>query len=488
MMNRGRSFFLILFLFTVFSIALLQGMLDPDLFWHIRGGLDILEKGKIVLADSWNYLYEGKVWVNQQWLVEVILALLYKIGGISAIFYFKGVIAALAAFFIIRSVDRKDPVIPFLTAGIIIILIARYFLMRTQLFSFIFLAALIFLLEKSKPSKRILPILILFALWANIHAFFGLGLLVLGVHTCTVLFIDFLKDKKATVVFEKENLISAVSIPLCAFVTLINPFGIKIWQTAGSLFSQRQETLVSEWLPVWKYPVESNLMFFIYFGLLIFLGVVFSNKIKLRHLAISIPLVIFGFYSVRILPFSVVATAPLFASLLEGLFETSNLEESRLKRFYPYALVFLIALSMGSLSYRVTKPVTIPDRVYREDYPVGAVSYLKENGLKGKIWNEFDWGGFIVFSSKDFKTAIDGRTAVLLFPPGYLEEWRDNVNAKPGWRERLEKGSPDFILLYQDDFLAMELAQGGDWQLLYSDEISALFGRKSKNPAINSPH
>jgi len=66
---------------------------------------------------------------------------------------------------------------------------------------------------------------------------------------------------------------------------------------------------------------------------------------------------------------------------------------------------------------------------------------------------------------------------VLLFPPGYLEEWRDTADVKAGWNERLERGSPDFVLLYQDDFLSMELAQSPAWRLLYADEISALFGR-----------
>jgi hypothetical protein len=480
--------FLLLFVLAVFCVSLLQGMLDPDLFWHIRGGMDILEKGKIVLEDSWNYLCNGKVWVNQQWLVEVILALLYKAGGLSAIFYFKGVVAALAVFFIFKSVQSDKVEVSYLTAAVVTVLIARYFLMRTQLFSFVLLAALIYLLEKFKPSKRVIPLVFLFALWANIHAFFGLGLLVLGIHTCAIIFVDFSKERRITVIFDRENLISAVSVLLCALATLFNPFTIKIWQTAGSLFSQRQETLVSEWLPVWKYPITSNIFFFIFFGIVVFLGILFYEKIKLRHLAISVPLVLFGFYSVRILPFSTVATAPLFADLLEALFDSMKVKKGDLRKLHPYAVVFLAALAMASLSFRVTRPIYIPDTVYREDYPVGAVAYMKDNGLKGSIFNEFDWGGFLAFSSKEFKTAIDGRTAVLLFPRGFLEGWRDTVDAKAGWRGTLEKGSPDFVLLYSDDFLAMEIAKSHDWTLLYSDEISALFGRKNSAARPATPN
>lgn len=477
-MKRNELSFFCLFLFAIFSVSLLQGMIDPDLFWHIRAGSDILESGKIVLPDSWNYLYEGSVWVNQQWLIEVIFALLYKTGGISAIFYFKAIFCALIGFFIFKSVEKKEISITYISTAIVIALIARYFLMRTQALSFLFLAVLIYILEKASSPKKLFVLIPLFALWANVHAFFGLGLFTLGMYIGSKILSDVIEDGKITSAFSGENLFSMATAALSALATFINPFGIKIFQTAGSLFTQRQETLVSEWLPVWKYPLTSNWMFFVYFGLLIFLGIVFSNKIKFTHIAISAPLIGFGLYSVRILPFSVIATAPLFASLVEGLFEAMKLREKKPGKALPYVAVFLAALSMISFSYRLTKPLSIPDTVYREDYPLGATAYMKENGLKGKIFNEFDWGGYIVFSSKDFKTAIDGRTAVLLFPRGYLEEWRDTVDVKKGWMERLEKGSPDFALLFADDFLSTRLSQNGNWELLYADSISALFGRK----------
>jgi hypothetical protein len=236
--------------------------------------------------------------------------------------------------------------------------------------------------------------------------------------------------------------------------------------------------LVSEWLPVWKYPLLSNLIFFLFFALLIFLSILFIEKIRVEYVAISLPLIIFGFYSVRVLPFSVIASAPLFTFLLNELYSILKIKDEQIRKVAPIFTAFLVLLSLSSLSYRLTNPLHIPDTVYREDYPVGAVSFMKENNLKGKIFNEFDWGGYLVFSSKDFKTAIDGRTAVLLFPNGYLEQWRDTVDLKEEWKENLEKGSPDYVLLFSDDFLASQLMQSNDWKLLYGDSISILFERK----------
>lgn len=479
-MKNNEKSFLILFLFAVFCGSLLQEMIDPDLFWHIRGGNDILESQKIVLNDGWNYLFEGKPWVNQQWLLQIIYASIFKIGGLQLLFYFKSFICSLIALFVFLAIKRENLFVSYLTTAIVVSVIGRYFLMRTQLFSFLFLSILIFFLEKVDIKKRFIPLIFLFALWSNIHAFFGLGLLAMGMYIAFEILTESFKEKSLSPIFKRENLFQIVNVPLCLLATLINPFGIKIYQTAGTIFSHKQVALISEWLPVWKYPIASILIFYIFFAVLIFVSILFIEKIKPKYVALAFPLVTFGFYSVRILPLSVVASAPLLCFLLNELYITVNFKREYETKITPLIVTFLVIFSLTSLSYRILNPITIPDKKYREDYPVGAIAYMKENNLKGKIFNEFDWGGFIVFSSKDFKTAIDGRTAVLLFPNGYLEEWRDTVDVKEGWNERLEKGSPDYILLYADDFLSSELMQEGEWQVLYGDSISVLFGRKNR--------
>ncbi len=479
-MTKNEKNFLILFLFTVFCGSLLQGMIDPDLFWHIRAGNDILETQKIVLNDSWNYLFEGQPWVNQQWLIQIVYAFLFKIGGLTLLFYFKAFICSLIALFVFLSVRKENLFVSYLTTAIVMGVIGRYFLMRTQLFSFLFLAVLIYFLEKFSPNKRFLPLIFLFVLWSNIHAFFGLGLLAMGMFLITEILVKSYKEKSLSPIFRKENLLQIVNIPLCALATLINPFGIKIYKTAATIFSQKQETLISEWLPVWKYPLISNLIFYIFFAVTIFIAILFIEKIELKYVALAFPLVVFGFYSVRILPFSVIASAPLFCILLHELYIAVNFKKEYEVKVTPLVLTFLVIFSLISLSCRILNPLTIPDTKYREDYPVGAAAFMKENNLKGKIFSEFDWGGFLVFSSKDFKTVIDGRTAVLLFPNGFLEEWRDTVDVKERWSERLERGSPDYILLFSDDFLASELMNNKGWQVLYGDSISILFGRRNR--------
>lgn len=479
--TKNIDYFLLLFIFTVFCASLLQGMIDPDFFWHIRGGMDILENGKIVLKDSWNYIYEGKEWVNQQWLIEVVFATIYKFFGINGVFYFKAFSSSLIALFLFLALKREKREYAFISVSIIIAVIGRYFLMRTQLFSFLFLSILLFLLEKIDLKKRVFPLIALFVLWVNIHAFFGIGLLVLGCFVVSKELSQIFKEKSIAILFKKDNLLLDVQLFLSFLATFLNPFGIKVYLTSHSLFSQRQEMIISEWLSVFKYPLVSNLIFFIFFGILVFISILFIEKIKLYEVAISLPLIMFGLYSVRILPLSVIASSILFHSLMTQLFDYLKIKDEAFKKLSPLFISLLLIFSLSSLSFRVLNPVYVKDTKYREDYPVGAIAFMKENNLKGKIFNEFDWGGYIVFCSKEFKTAIDGRTAVLLFAEDELIRWRDCVDLNEGYIEYLERNHPDYVLLYADDFLANALLGNPNWQLLYADGISALFGRKFDN-------
>jgi len=42
-------------------------------------------------------------------------------------------------------------------------------------------------------------------------------------------------------------------------------------------------------------------------------------------------------------------------------------------------------------------------------YPVDAVNYIKQNPLSGNMFNNFNWGGYLIWQLPEYKTFIDGR-------------------------------------------------------------------------------
>jgi hypothetical protein len=68
---------------------------DPDLWGHVRFGLDILETGRIIHADPYSYLTGEQPWINHEWLAEVIFARTFAAGGSAALIALKTGLALL---------------------------------------------------------------------------------------------------------------------------------------------------------------------------------------------------------------------------------------------------------------------------------------------------------------------------------------------------------------------------------------------------------
>src|SRR5438309_1652423 len=65
------------------ALATTLGMVD--LGYLVRTGQTMLSSGHLVTTDSMSFTAAGTHWVNQQWGAEVILALVYRAGGLAAL-------------------------------------------------------------------------------------------------------------------------------------------------------------------------------------------------------------------------------------------------------------------------------------------------------------------------------------------------------------------------------------------------------------------
>src|SRR5262245_36222404 len=67
---------------------------DPDLWGHIRFGLDILQTGCVIQQDNYSYRTGSQPWINHEWLSEVIFASAYSSGGPAGLIAFKLIVSA----------------------------------------------------------------------------------------------------------------------------------------------------------------------------------------------------------------------------------------------------------------------------------------------------------------------------------------------------------------------------------------------------------
>ena len=70
---------------------------DPDLWGHVRFGQDTLLTRDIIRTDTYSYLTSGQLWINHEWLTEVLYALAYNAAGPRGLIVLNSLLSLLIA-------------------------------------------------------------------------------------------------------------------------------------------------------------------------------------------------------------------------------------------------------------------------------------------------------------------------------------------------------------------------------------------------------
>lgn len=462
--------FLILFLFATSVFVNIQDTIDTDLFWHLRAAKDIVHGGSIVLPDSGTYTASGRVWMNYQWVTEIVMYFLFENFDYCGLMAGKGIVAIITALAIYFTLKKYNIEARYLSILFFFIGTFHFYLFRTRILTFMMMSILMLILERLKPRVRLFILPVFFALWANIHGGFVIGLIVIGIYPIAHLLMKRLS-------FNPNIIIEGVTVPVCLLSTLINPFGTGIYRAMFFSLGQRAIYGISEMKPMWNFPIRENAGFLFIALIIVLLSLLFHKNIHLPSLLSSSFILLMGIKSIRFAPDFIAPAVPLLGSLLHGFLSMESNFTDKLKRgFKSYVPVILLIFT----SYGITYLLSTPFNEQEQNYPENAVIFMKKHKLNGKIFNEFNWGGYLLWYLPESQVAIDGRTATGLFPPEALIDWKEVVDIKPKWKETLMKNNPDFVMLYRTDYIKAALDQDPDWHFIYEDELTILYKRNSR--------
>jgi hypothetical protein len=200
---------------------------DFDVWWHLRTGQLILERGQVPRTDWFTYTNATRTWIDIYWLFQVGLALLYRIGGASALVLLKAVCGtAIVALSLVarRGGGKTWPVVvAWLPA---VVMFTGRLCERPELFSLLFLAGFLTVLGRAGERPRWLWLLpAIQILWVNCHGFFVLGPMVLAAYVAELL-VDRTWPPAATVArppIKQVLLAGGATLLAC----LVNPYGSK---------------------------------------------------------------------------------------------------------------------------------------------------------------------------------------------------------------------------------------------------------------------
>lgn len=441
-------------------------------------------------TDPFSFTAQGQEWVTHEWLSEVFLFGIDRVGGFALLtLVFSGIITLAFGLTYARSKGQ-----PYL-AGFALLLgalaTAPTWGVRPQMLSLLLMSVFLVLLDRytEKQDTRLLfalPPLML--VWVNLHSGYALGLVVIGAYWFSALVqgITFLWQQKTTSDTTREisspaftprmtrNLLIVQLFSVVA--VLFNPNGARMFTYPfETLTSPTMQRYIQEWFSPDFHQTEWLPFALLIFGILA-ASLIARARVPLAHVLLLVVFGLAGLRSARNIPlFALVAIPVLSAQLAAWIpLRAASKPTPRPMRILNVALVTLLALVT---LFRVSTVLVNQANVEREKFPAAAVEWIQTNRPAPNIYNSYGWGGYLIWKLyPDYLVYIDGRADV--HGDAFIEKFLDVYRASPGWENELAQKNVRLVLVEPDAPLAIALATNAAWSKVFADSQSVIYQKK----------
>jgi hypothetical protein len=469
-------------LLTALVIALLLGSQVGfvDLGYHLRAGELMVEQGHWLDRDVFTSTFSGSPWLNQNWLAQLALYGMWEFGGLTGLTVLNALLFGSGFAILLRICTRRSGNVRTAAMASIATLLPAIFntSIRPQSFSWLLMAVVLLVLESSQERPRLLLALpLLFALWANLHGAFAVGLGFLALETVSAA-LDARKGRVAPRRSRQLLIASAVS----GIAVLINPWG---WSVYRYVLDIGGDPTIRNSIQEWQPPALNDVAGALFFAsVAIVVGGLALSRERLgpRDLLRITFGAGLGLLAIRNGLWWTFAAAPALSSVLAPVskkLDSSGDRPSFMNGVFAVAALCLVLLVSPWL--RSSSPL-IPDRFrspITNDTPIGAARFLSEHELDGNMLNTQAYGSFLEFTVPEHKTFVDSR--IEMFPDGLWRKYTTLMSADPGWRAIVDERDIGFAVLARKPHVPLaEALASADWERVFRDADSVIFVRSDE--------
>jgi hypothetical protein len=476
----------------VIFIAAAQPITDPDFWWHLKTGQYVFETRSIPRTDIFSGLRFGAEWVTHEWLSEFLMYSIFKTVGFGGLIVFFAAMIT-GAFWIVYQRCRRLAGHPYVVAFALLLGAAATLPtwgVRPQMFSLLLASVFVSFLDCYARRERVpsiwwlVPVIVL---WVNLHAGFALGLVLIAL-TIAGLLLDWLllrEDSFANAWLRARPLCWLLIV--CGAAVALNPNGVRI-------YSYPFETLTSpammQYIEEWKSPDFHNPLFQALAVLMVgtFAALALSSKrVRPGQLLMLAATAWAALRSGRNAPFFVLVAVPLLAEHASALITDSRfgqpsgsngkpaLRNGSFMKLVSNVLLIGIIVAVAVLGVRMA--VAKQPAIEAQTFPTAAVDYLHDQEFPQPIFNEYEWGGYLIWKLyPNYRVYIDGRADV--YGDDLVKEFLLVNNGRPAWKETLDKRGIRTVLIKADAALASLLRQDNGWQKVFEDKQAVIFVRR----------
>jgi len=446
-------------------LVLINGDGDPCL--HRRIGDWMIEHGAVIRQDQFSHTRPDAALISKEWLSEVIFAAAGRVAGWNGIVWLAAALIATTLWLLHRQLVAEGVEIVLATGLVMIAALASstHWLARPHLVTHLLTAVFAWQLREfdrgAITGKRlwlVLPPLML--LWTNVHGAFFTGFVLIGIY-----------------LIGTRSLTLVGVLITCLAASLLNPNG---WHLHAQVLQFLRTPELAGMANEFRSPdFHSGGTRGLLLELLALGGLLLVARPRLRatELLLLAGWGYFALHSVRNVPIFAIVATPILAShwnefLLShpnALYRRVSGRVAELQR--GAGGIGLVVVAMVCVAMFPVKTELLPER-----FPVAAVEWLRMHPMAGEMFNDYGWGGYLLWALPERKVLIDGRND--FYGKQLVEEFKTVDGIKPGWDAVLEKYRVGWTILPPKHGLNALLALRTDWKQVHADNVAVIYARR----------
>lgn len=465
----------------VYSLHKKYIITDSDTWWHLKVGDWIVENSTVPHTGILSRTAANRPWVAYSWGYEVLLSLAYAAFGLVGIGAYGTALTlgvAFASYWMLRRLSGR-----FWASAALAAVTCSAFLFnsapRPVFFSYILFCVLLTLLLAFQRTGCVQPLYwlpLVFALWANLHIQFIYGLftlfLFIGIHVAR----NILASRNFRPDFLTDSLLPSKPLLLvlagCTVATLLGPNlyhpYLAVLAYTKAKFSYK---VIIELQPL-SFRIFSNYIE-LFLAAAGFYAVGWQKKLDPFKLALLAVASVLAFRTMRDAWFLCVSAAACIADFSAAENVAHRNDSWKEIAVAAAAVVLVIFVSAPVVAFT---PRNL-DRAISADYPVDAINFLRRHSIGGTLYNNLNWGGFLMWYLPESPVAIDGRND--LYGDDLDQTFYYSESAFPSYKTDPYLNESNLVVLQSTVPLAKVLTIDPRFTLVYRDEIATVFARKT---------
>ena len=448
---------------------------DTDFWWHLKTGQYLVETHSLPVPDPFAYTtaaarpaYAGEARVRyfnltHEWLAQAIFYGVWHAAGFPGLVLFRAALLAVFCGLVGLVVWRRCAgfyralAASFAAAGVA----ARFAVDRPYLFTFVFLALAVTILEWRPAGWRVWLLPPLLLVWANCHGGYVLGWVVLGAYSAQALVLA--RRGKPVPGARTLWLASAAAVLLSG----ANPNGYAILLVLADYHASYLQSRLLEWSPLPLWPLEWPSALLLAGG---------ATMLWAWRRARVVDWLLFGAFAAAALAASRNA---ILIGLIAPIVMASYLPAW--KRALPPSTDWAAAVALAAaLVWGIFEGNFFQLRVNAWKWPAGAADFLLAHHIRSPLFNTYEYGGYLMWRLwPQERVFIDGRALSESVFQDYVRIlYNHDASGGPSAQQLLDRYGVQVLVLNGFEyitgnlyFLAPALADPREttWKLVYSD-------------------